>query len=44
MKVYHGNIVYSKSIKELKEIKYDYIVVNNDAVRPESPNPTQGNN
>ena len=44
MEIYHGNIVYSESIKELKEIKSDYIVINNGVVHPESPNPTTGSN
>ena len=44
MEIYHGNIVYSESIKELKEIKSGYIIVNNGVIHPESPNPTPGNN
>ena len=44
MEIYHGNIVYSESAKELKEIKSGYISVNNGVIHPESPNPTPGNN
>ena len=33
MEIYHGNIVYSESIKELKEIKSGYIVVDNGVIQ-----------
>ena len=33
MEIYHGNIVYSESVKELKEIKSGYIIVDNGAVQ-----------
>ena len=33
MEIYHGNIVYSESIKELKEIKSGYIIVDNGVIQ-----------
>ena len=33
MEVYHGNIVYSESVKELKEIKSGYIIVDNGVIQ-----------
>lgn len=44
MEIYHGNIVYSESVKTLKEINFGYIIVNNGVVHPESPNPAPGSN
>ena len=44
MEIYKGNIVHSESIKELKEIKSGYIIVNNGVIHPESPNPAPGSN